>query len=100
MKIEDLFEKRCVNRFRAVDRGFRNKHADNPRPHPYLRKDLTAWAIKAFNRGDEFFYCRPVDPADPKGKQELCEPEYRYFIKDKNGLSEEEFALITGGKNG
>lgn len=43
----------------------------------YRRSDLNDWCIEAYMRGEEYFSCRPVNPQDPNGKLELCEPEYK-----------------------
>lgn len=48
------------------------------RPQLYRRNDLDQWAKEARERGDEDFYYRLVDPNDPYGKLELCEPTYHY----------------------
>ena len=47
-------------------------------PRPYLRNDLTVWAAKAFERGEEQFYFRSTDSDNPYGSLELCEPIYHY----------------------
>lgn len=93
MNINDLFEKRCVNRCAARDKK------DN-RVVFYHRIDLYEWACEAAERDEDFFYCRPVDPNNPYGKLELCEPEYRWFLKNENGLTEDEFRLIEEACNG
>lgn len=81
MRKEDLFEKRCINQYHAMDGlGY---------VILYKRKDLYNWAKEAASRGEKYFYCRPVNKNDRYGELELCEPEYRWFIKDKNGLPEE-----------
>ncbi len=54
---------------------------DNPfakRPFLYRRDDLSRWAKEAFERGEDYFYVKPVNPLDPNGRLELCEPTYRY----------------------
>ncbi len=81
----ELFKKCVVNRYKAVDER-RNDYK------LYRRSDFTNWAKEAFENGEEYFYCRPVDPNDPYGEYELCEPEYRWFLKDRNGLSEDQYA--------
>ena len=86
MNIKDLFEKRSINAYKAI--------YNNGLPCLYKRNDLCTWAQEAYERGEKYFYCRPVDPDDPYGKFELCEPEYRWFIKDRNGLTEEQFNQI------
>lgn len=48
------------------------------RPFLYRRKDLTDWAKEAFEREEPFFYTKPVDPTNPYGKLELCDPTYTY----------------------
>lgn len=92
MNINDLFEKRCINKYDA-------KSKKDKTVILYRRPDLYEWACEAVERGEDCFYCRPIDPDNPYGKLELCEPEYRWFIKNKNGLSEYEFeSLIINEK--
>jgi PTH2 family peptidyl-tRNA hydrolase len=50
----------------------------NTKPQLYKRMDLYNWAEEARNKGQTYFYARPVDPADPNGQLELCEPTYHY----------------------
>ena len=88
--ISSLFEKRVINQYNAVDYS-RNDYM------LYRRQDFTNWAKEAFDRGEEYFYCKPVNPDDPTGEYELCEPEYRWFIKDPKGLTEEEYRKLCGG---
>lgn len=69
------------NRYRAKER------VNSNHPMLYKRKDLYQWAKAAFERGEEYFYARPVDPNNPYGKLELCDPSYRYtaaFDVDKD----------------
>ena len=80
----DLFEKVIVNKYKAIDKN-RNDFM------LYRRSDFTQWAKEAYDRGEEFFYCRPVDPTAPYGKYELCEPEYRWFLKSRSGLTEDQY---------
>lgn len=47
----------------------------------YRRGDLNQWASEARERGDLVFHARPVNPNEPYGKLELCEPELHYHIK-------------------
>ena len=49
----------------------------------YKRRDLTQWAIEAYNRGESKFYIKPVDPSKPHGLLELCDPDYVYATKLK-----------------
>ncbi len=89
--LENIFEKCCINAHpvRVMQSGaYKNSL------YTYKRPDFCAWAAEAYKRGEQFFFCRPVDPNDPYGEQELCDPEYRYFLKDKNGLSEEEYKQL------
>lgn len=83
----ELFEKRVINRHNAIDHQ-RNDYM------LYRRSDLSGLAKEAFENGDEHFYCKPSDPADPYSKLIKSEPEYRWFIKNKNGLTEEEYQDI------
>lgn len=61
------------NRYRA-----REGRANGKQPMLYKRNDLYQWAKAAFERGEEYFYARPVDPNNPYGALELCEPSYHY----------------------
>ena len=47
-------------------------------PQLYKRNDLYQWSEEARKRGDRYFYAKPVDPNNPYGKLELCEPDYHY----------------------
>lgn len=85
--MSNLLERRVVNAYRAKDYKRNNFYL-------YRRNDLSTWSKEAYDRGEEFFYCRPVNPDDPTGALELCEPEYRWFIKDPKGLTEEEYQNI------
>lgn len=44
----------------------------------YKRNDLCTWSIEAFERGELYVYYRPVNPNNPYGALELCEPTYHY----------------------
>lgn len=56
--------------------AFDPEHPD--RPLMYRREDLWNWAKEAFERGDSYFHCRPVDQNNPYGQLELCEPDPQY----------------------
>jgi len=47
----------------------------------YKRSDLYTWAEEAFNRNEPIVYFRPVDPNNPYGVLELCDPTYHYESK-------------------
>lgn len=47
-------------------------------PQYYKRMDLNKWAEETRNKGEKYFYAKPVEPKDPCGKLELCEPSYYY----------------------
>lgn len=47
----------------------------------YKRNDLYTWAKEAFNRNEPIVYYRPIDPNNPCGALELCEPTYHYETK-------------------
>ena len=69
-----LFNRYNVNisrRFDAVKNG---------EPMLYRREDLTQWAKEAFERGEKYFYCKPVDEKNPYGPLVLCEPEYKIWV--------------------
>lgn len=44
----------------------------------YRRPDLYKWATECLDRGERYFYAKPVNPNDPCGKLELCEPSHHY----------------------
>ena len=67
-------------RFDAVENG---KHM------LYRREDLTQLAKEAFERGEKYFYCKPVDEKNPYGPLVLFEPEYKYRLL--RPLTEEEY---------
>ena len=50
-------------------------------PHIYKRTDLTEFARKAYENGEEAFSYRAVNPLEPDGELELCgiEPEERFI---------------------
>lgn len=57
------------------------------RPQRYRRNDLDKWAEEARNKGEDYFYAKPIDPNNKYGPFELCEPDYYYnteFIIDKD----------------
>ena len=81
-----LFNRYDVNisrRFDAVKNG---------EPMLYRRDDLTQWAKEAFERGEKYFYCKPVNEKNPYGRLVLCEPEYKYRLL--RALTEEEYNNI------
>lgn len=84
--IDDLFERRCVNAYLAVDH--------NNRPMLYRRGDLYHLAKEAYDRGDKYFYACLERPGDLSSKIILSEPEYRWFIKGNDGLSDKDFSAI------
>lgn len=54
-------------------------------PAMYRRKDLYEFAKEAFEKGEDYFYYRPVNKDDPYGPLEKCDPEYAYlahFVTD------------------
>ncbi len=84
--IEDLkncYVKCCINSYPSTNK--------NNEPMLYIRDDLEKWAKEAYDNGESFFYCEPVDKNYPDGKLQLCEPKYEYRIRN---LSEEEFNSV------
>lgn len=65
-------------------------------PQLYKRADLNKFAEEARQKGDKFFYAKPVDPANPYGELMLCDgPEYKYQCRmdiDSNLFE----ALVSG----
>ena len=47
----------------------------------YRRNDLSTWAQEAKQRGELCVYVRPVDPNNPYGQLELCDPTHHYQAK-------------------
>lgn len=47
------------------------------KPVLYLRTDLCQWAKEAFDRGEDFFYTRTVNPLESY-ELELCKPTHSY----------------------
>lgn len=81
-----LFNRYDVNisrRFYAVKNG---------EPMLYRREDLTQWAKEAFERGEKYFHCKPVNEKNPYGPLVLCEPEYNYRLL--RPLTEKEYNSI------
>lgn len=87
-ELEKLFDKCYTNLYYAVDPNNETK------PMLYRRDDLTNWAHEAFERGEKYFYCEPVDANNPYGKLRLCEPKYVY--KMRRSLTTKEFENIFG----
>ena len=85
---KDFFQKKCTNQMLAT-----TVRDGKLVPMLYRRGDLTQWAKEAYERGEPYFYCEPVNPDKPNGELQLCEPKYIYVLKQ--GLSEEEFLELT-----
>lgn len=47
----------------------------------YRRFDLARWSNEARARGEKYFHARPVNPKDPCGELELCDPYCFYRAK-------------------
>ena len=86
--LSDFFVKSCTNAYRAVTLDQNGKLV----PQDYRRDDLSEWSKEAFNRGDHYFYVEPVNPKQPYGRLQLCEPKYVYKLK--RSLSEEEYEQL------
>lgn len=59
----------------------RETNKDEKKVIGYRREDLYRWAKEAFERGESYFYVKPINPDNPYGKLELCEPTYSYKSK-------------------
>ena len=68
------------NKILECDMGYSHKYySDGTKgPRLYRRDDLSTWAAEAFSRGEEYFYFRPINPNNPYGALELCEPTSHY----------------------
>lgn len=51
------------------------------KPMSYRRGDLSKWAKEFFEKEEDFFYVKPINPLEPYGRLELCEPTYYYETK-------------------
>lgn len=76
----DRYDTNISNRYDAVKDG---------KPMLYLREDLTQWAKEAFERGEKYFYCKPVNEKIPCGELILYEPTPNYNYKLLRPLTEE-----------
>ena len=76
----------------TVDYGYSHKYVDKivdnryksvklDEPAEYKRDDMTAFAKHAFDAGQDYFYYIPVNPDEPWGEIELCEPAYEYHTE-------------------
>ena len=50
-------------------------------PALYKRNDLHQFAKEAFQKGEDYFFTKPVDPNIQYGELKLCDPEYEYIAK-------------------
>ena len=72
---KEIFE----NQYPAWEYTWNNDFTDIiKRPQMYRRDDLHTWAKEARDRGEDYFYARPIDPNNKYGKLELCEPISHY----------------------
>lgn len=97
INIEDLFVKVIVNRYPSCE----SKMIDGrPRLRAmfYRREDLSKWAAEAFERGEHWFYCEPVNPENPNGKLRLCEPKHMYKLRS-GYITEEEYEELLNQYN-
>lgn len=90
MELKDIFERRCINAHRAIDRN------GKPRAVLYRHPDLYQWAKDSYEKGEEYFYVSHPNPENPYYIV-LGEPEYRWFLKSKDGLTDEEFEELCNG---
>lgn len=89
MNIKDLFERKCINAHRAIDR--------DGRPVLYRHPALYQWAKDSCEKGEKYFYISYPDPENPY-RIVLGEPEYRWFLKNKDGLTDEEYKELCDEK--
>lgn len=90
-ELEKLFVKVCTNAYSAVE--FRN---GKKVPRLYLRNDLSLWAKEAFEKGEKYFYCEPVNPDSQCGRLQLCEPKFEYKLT--RNLTVEEYESLFSNK--
>lgn len=82
MDIKRLLVKRCTTAKRARD-------PKTGKAMIYGSSDLTRMAKAAYDRGEDYFYCKPADPDRPYGALVECGPEYEYVLL--RPLTEEEY---------
>lgn len=78
------------NTFKFADHRYRAWKGDLPWeeckledriPQHYRRGDLERWANLTRSRRQDYFYAKPVNPDEPYGELELCEPSHHYETK-------------------
>lgn len=62
-------------------RAYEYSRGEKIKPQYYLRPDLNQWAEEARENGKNGFYAKPINPNNPYGKLELCNPSYHYSTK-------------------
>lgn len=98
LNLETLFKKVVTNEYLATT-WEKNKDGNFEKTfQKYRRDDLWNWSKAAFERGEKYFYCEPVNLQNPCGKLRLCEPHYVYKLT--RYLTEEEYTdLVEKFKN-
>ena len=88
-----LFHRTCTNMYHSYTWENGEK-----KPMWYRHPDLDKMAKEAFEKGEDYFYCKPKNPDHPNG--ELIPDEPRYFYSLKLELDEEKFEEVFGKWNG
>lgn len=68
----------CEVGYAWTPQTIRESKTEKRKPQLYRRNDLSNFAENAREKGEDYFYFRPVDPANPYGPLMLCEPTYHY----------------------
>ena len=89
LDINNLFHKICINRLPSFE--YRSDGISK-RPAFYRRDDLHKLAKEAFERGEDDFFYKKVDPDDEYSRIVAAEPEYVYRLV--HDLTVEEYEII------
>ena len=75
--LKDYFV-RTVSSEISIHQSYEYDSEGKKKPAVYRRQDLSDWAKEYYDKGEDFFYTKAVDPRRPYGLRELCQPEYTY----------------------
>ena len=89
INIKDLFERKCINARPAI-----NRYGGQVL---YRHPDLYQWAKDSYEKGEKYFYISYPNPNNPHHIV-LSKPEYRWFLKNRDGLTDEEFKELCDEK--
>ena len=89
LNIDNLFHKICVNRLPSFEY---ESDGISKRPAFFRRDDLYMLAKEAFERGEDEFFYKKVDPDNEYSRIVAAEPEYVYRLD--HDLTVEEYEIL------